>query len=62
MKINTGALGNIVRQMHVHVIARSEGDPNWPGPVWGFGRCERYSRENLHELTEKIKQKLCSHG
>lgn len=34
-KINLGALGNIVRQLHVHVIARTEGDPAWPGPVWG---------------------------
>jgi len=39
-KINSGALGNIVRQLHIHVVARNEGDPNWPGPVWGFGRRE----------------------
>lgn len=37
-KINTGALGNIVRQLHIHVVARSAGDPNWPGPVWGYGK------------------------
>lgn len=36
-KINIGALGNIVRQLHVHVVARREGDAAWPGPVWGFG-------------------------
>ncbi|WP_027485673.1 HIT family protein [Rhodanobacter sp. OR87] len=36
-KLNLGALGNIVRQLHVHVIARVEGDPAWPGPVWGHG-------------------------
>jgi diadenosine tetraphosphate (Ap4A) HIT family hydrolase len=36
-KLNVGALGNIVRQMHVHVIARFEIDPAWPGPVWGQG-------------------------
>ena len=35
-KINTAAIGNIVRQLHVHVIARYDGDANWPGPVWGF--------------------------
>jgi diadenosine tetraphosphate (Ap4A) HIT family hydrolase len=34
-KINIGALGNIVRQLHVHIIARHEGDACWPGPVWG---------------------------
>ncbi len=41
-KINLGALGNIVRQLHVHVVARSAGDPGWPGPVWGFGAAVRY--------------------
>lgn len=35
-KINTAAIGNIVRQLHVHVIGRFEGDANWPNPVWGF--------------------------
>lgn len=36
-KVNTGALGNIVRQLHVHIMARYEGDFAWPGPVWGVG-------------------------
>ena len=36
-KINVGALGNIVAQLHVHVIGRAVGDPAWPGPVWGVG-------------------------
>jgi diadenosine tetraphosphate (Ap4A) HIT family hydrolase len=35
-KINVGALGNVVRQFHLHIVARSSGDPNWPKPVWGF--------------------------
>ena len=34
-KINVAALGNIVRQLHVHVVGRTTGDPAWPGPVWG---------------------------
>ena len=34
-KLNVAALGNQVPQLHIHVIARSEGDPAWPGPVWG---------------------------
>lgn len=57
-KINTAALGNIVRQMHIHVIARSEGDPNWPGPVWGYGPREPYRRTDLHGLIEKIRAAL----
>ena len=34
-KLNVGNLGNLVPQLHVHVIGRSAGDPAWPGPVWG---------------------------
>lgn len=34
-KLNVGALGNIVAQLHIHLIARKVGDPAWPGPVWG---------------------------
>ena len=34
-KINVGALGHLVPQLHVHVVARNPGDPAWPGPVWG---------------------------
>ncbi|MFP5077832.1 HIT family protein [Rhizobium sp. YIM 134829] len=42
-KINIAAIGNIVRQLHVHVIARHDGDANWPGPVWGFGTAEPWT-------------------
>ncbi len=35
-KLNVAALGNMVEQLHVHVIARWRGDPAWPAPVWGF--------------------------
>ncbi len=57
-KINTGALGNIVRQLHVHVVARSPGDPNWPGPVWGFGAREAYGSINLRKMSERIRAAL----
>lgn len=53
-KINVGALGNIVRQLHVHVIARNEGDANWPGPVWGYGERVPYTREALADLASRI--------
>ena len=42
-KLNIGALGNIVRQLHVHLIGRHEGDPAWPGPVWGHGAAVRHA-------------------
>jgi diadenosine tetraphosphate (Ap4A) HIT family hydrolase len=59
-KINIGALGNIVRQLHVHVIARFEGDANWPGPVWGFGRAEPYEDARREEFTAKLREALSS--
>lgn len=36
-KINLGALGNMVPQLHLHIVARRKGDDSWPGPVWGAG-------------------------
>ena len=38
--VNVAMLGNVVRQLHCHVVARHEGDPAWPGPVWGHGTRE----------------------
>ncbi|PSJ59087.1 HIT domain-containing protein [Kumtagia ephedrae] len=57
-KINSGALGNIVRQLHVHVVARSEGDPGWPGPVWGFGPREPYKVDAMRSFIDKIRAAL----
>jgi diadenosine tetraphosphate (Ap4A) HIT family hydrolase len=41
-KINVGALGNLVPQLHVHVVARVLDDAAWPGPVWGHGMAVPY--------------------
>jgi diadenosine tetraphosphate (Ap4A) HIT family hydrolase len=35
-KINVGALGNVVPQLHWHIVGRRKDDPAWPNPVWGF--------------------------
>lgn len=59
-KINVGALGNIVRQLHVHVVARSEGDPNWPGPIWGFGQSVPYEPGEQHEFITQLVEALSS--
>jgi diadenosine tetraphosphate (Ap4A) HIT family hydrolase len=59
-KINIGALGNIVRQLHIHVIARSTGDANWPGPVWGHGTPEPYGEQERHLFVRKILEALSS--
>jgi|CXWL01.1.fsa_nt_gi diadenosine tetraphosphate (Ap4A) HIT family hydrolase len=34
-KINIAAIGNVVPQLHIHIVARKVGDSGWPGPVWG---------------------------
>ena len=46
-KINIGLLGNIVPQLHAHVIGRRNSDPAWPGPVWGVGRAIPYETAEL---------------
>src|SRR3546814_20903229 len=48
-KINVGALGNLVPQLHVHVIARFTTDPAWPGPVWGARPAVPYESAELQE-------------
>ncbi len=54
-KINVGALGNIVRQLHVHVVARREGDAAWPGPVWGHGPTQRYTPATPEGLIARLR-------
>lgn len=54
-KINTAALGNTVSQLHLHVIARNEGDDNWPGPVWGHGSRVPYASEALGTMIETLR-------
>jgi diadenosine tetraphosphate (Ap4A) HIT family hydrolase len=59
-KINTGALGNVVRQLHYHVVARNPGDPGWPGPVWGHGVREPYRPEERHSFADRMRSALGS--
>lgn len=53
-KLNVGALGNMVPQLHIHVIGRTVGDPAWPGPVWGSGHAEPYEDAELAALVERL--------
>jgi diadenosine tetraphosphate (Ap4A) HIT family hydrolase len=55
-KLNIGALGDIVRQLHVHVVARREGDAAWPGPVWGHGPAQRYLPEARDKLVAALRK------
>lgn len=53
-KMNVGALGNMVPQLHVHVIGRTRGDPAWPGPVWGSGHVEPYEEADADALVDRL--------
>jgi diadenosine tetraphosphate (Ap4A) HIT family hydrolase len=53
-KMNVAALGNIVRQLHVHVVARRPGDPAGAAPVWGVGAAIPYSDQDLTRLSSEL--------
>jgi diadenosine tetraphosphate (Ap4A) HIT family hydrolase len=53
LKLNVGQLGNVTRQLHVHVVGRRADDPCWPGPVWGQGTAVDYAVDDL-ELARRI--------
>jgi diadenosine tetraphosphate (Ap4A) HIT family hydrolase len=52
-KVNVGALGNMVPQLHVHVVGRFRSDPAWPGPVWGHGTRQPYPDHAAVALVER---------
>lgn len=57
-KLNIGALGNIVPQLHLHLVGRHDGDPAWPGPVWGSGPARRFDADTLGAHVEQWRQRL----
>lgn len=56
-KMNIGAIGNKVRQLHMHIIARKESDVAWPEPVWGweYKTVSPYSDFELDSLVQKLR-------
>ena len=57
-KLNVAALGNLVPQLHVHVIARYEHDPAWPAPVWGRVAARPYTPEALVDRIAQLRDAL----
>ena len=53
-KMNVAALGNMVPQLHLHHIVRFEGDPAWPGPIWGKQAPVPYSEEELEQVRQRL--------
>ncbi|MFK4752010.1 MULTISPECIES: HIT domain-containing protein [Oceanospirillaceae] len=59
--MNVAALGNVVPQLHVHHVVRKEGDPAWPGPVWGHSPAVPYDVDALEQRVHELKGLLSSH-
>jgi diadenosine tetraphosphate (Ap4A) HIT family hydrolase len=57
-KLNTAAIGNIVRQLHIHVIGRQTTDPWWPGTVWGTEQRRAYNQTELNQIRRKLSLEL----
>lgn len=57
-KLNIAALGNVVAQLHVHIVARHAHDAAWPRPVWGFGEREPYAPDARDARLDALRQAL----
>lgn len=57
-KLNIAALGNVVPQLHIHVILRHDGDAAWPAPVWNFGVRESYAASTTTDFLARLRPLL----
>lgn len=57
-KINIGMIGNVVKQLHVHVVARAKDDGIWPGTVWGVGQAVPYTAGDLSRVVGELRDAL----
>jgi diadenosine tetraphosphate (Ap4A) HIT family hydrolase len=57
-KLNVAALGNMVPQLHVHIIARRTGDVAWPRPVWGVAPPLAHDAEEVQNFISAIRRKI----
>lgn len=57
-KINVGALGNVVSQLHWHVVGRRQDDAAWPRPVWGFSPTDAWTACEAEAIIAQIQQAL----
>jgi diadenosine tetraphosphate (Ap4A) HIT family hydrolase len=57
-KLNVASLGNVVRQLHIHVIGRFENDIAFPRPVWGVKEAKVFDKESAMVLIDKVKSCL----
>lgn len=57
-KLNTAMIGNIVSQLHIHVIGRQQNDPCWPGVVWGTQQKQAYDNDTVIAYQSMIREQL----
>lgn len=61
-KMNVAALGNVVRQLHLHHIARFSDDAAWPQPIWGKLPAKPYAPGELNDTIERLQHALVGEG
>jgi diadenosine tetraphosphate (Ap4A) HIT family hydrolase len=61
-KINVGALGNLVPQLHWHVVGRKQDDDAWPKPVWGFANTDPWCHSEAETLCLHIKKMIIANS
>ena len=57
-KLNVAAIGNVVPQLHVHMVARRKDDPLWPKPVWGASPGRACDQPAMERFVAAIRSKL----
>ena len=57
-KMNVAALGNVVNQLHMHVIVRLKSDAAWPAPVWGKHPAKPYSLDEVARISSQLRSEL----
>nr|WP_256833749.1 HIT domain-containing protein [Pseudomonas oleovorans] len=57
-KMNVATLGNVVSQLHMHVIVRRREDASWPAPVWGRHPAQPYSEQQVGQVVDKLRSVL----
>jgi diadenosine tetraphosphate (Ap4A) HIT family hydrolase len=57
-KLNVACIGNQVRQMHIHIVGRSTGDPAWPGTVWAFDGKQSCADDEVARIKTAVRERL----
>ena len=59
-KLNVASIGNVVHQLHIHVVGRNQNDFCWPGVVWGRSENKKYNKSEVAAISRSLQQQLHS--